>query len=86
LASKRNGTLYTGVTSNLAQRVWQHKQNMVAGFTEKYNVKILVYYEIHNNAESAISREKRIKKWRRSWKLNLIEGKNPQWKDLFKEI
>lgn len=86
LSSKRNGTLYTGVTSNLAQRVWQHKQNMVEGFTKKYNVTFLVYYEVHGNAESAIIREKRIKKWRRSWKLKLIEGKNPQWKDLFKEI
>ena len=86
LASKRNGTLYIGVTSNLAQRVWQHKHCQVEGFTKKYNVKSLVYYEIHGNAERAIIIEKRIKKWRRSWKLKLIEGKNPKWKDLFKEI
>ena len=86
LASKRNGTLYTGVTSNLAQRVWQHKQNIVKGFTKKYDVKSLVYYETHDSAESAITREKRIKKWRRAWKLQLIEDQNPLWKDLYEEI
>jgi len=86
LASKRNGTLYTGMTSNLIQRVWQHKNNLIEGFTQKYNVKILVYYEVHGNAKSAITREKRIKKWRRTWKLQLIEKLNPQWKDLYKEI
>ena len=86
LASKRNGTLYTGITSNLAQRIWQHKQNMIEGFTKKYDVKVLVYYEVHDNAESAITREKRIKKWRRSWKLRLIEDKNPHWKDLYEGI
>ena len=86
LASKRNGTLYTGVTSDLIQRVWQHKHNMVAGFTQKYGVKKLVYYEVHDNAESAITREKQIKKWRRKWKLRLIEEKNPQWTDLYDEI
>jgi putative endonuclease len=83
LASKRKGTLYTGVTSNLVQRVWQHKQNMIKGFTKKYNVKKLVYFEVHTNAESAITREKRIKKWRRAWKLELIEKNNPHWKDLY---
>lgn len=86
LASKRNGTLYTGMTSNLIQRVWQHKNNLIEGFTQKYNVKILVHYEVHGNAKSAITREKRIKKWRRAWKLQLIEKLNPQWKDLYKEI
>ena len=86
LASKRNGTLYTGVTSDLIQRVWQHKHHMVEGFTKKYRVKKLVYYEVHDNAESAITREKRIKKWRRKWKLRLIEEKNPQWTDLYNEI
>jgi putative endonuclease len=86
LTSKRNGTLYTGVTSNLVKRVWEHKQNVVEGFTKKYNVKTLVYYEVHENAESAITREKRIKKWRRSWKLRLIENKNPHWKDLYEGI
>jgi putative endonuclease len=86
LASKRNGTLYTGITSDLVKRVWQHKNNSVEGFTKKYNVKILVYYEICNDAESAITREKRIKKWGRAWKLKLIEEKNPHWKDLYDEI
>ena len=86
LASKRNGTLYTGVTSNLIQRVWQHKNDMVKGFTRKYNVKTLVYYEIHESAETAITREKKIKRWRRAWKLELIEDSNPEWKDLYEEI
>jgi putative endonuclease len=86
LASKRNGTLYTGVTSDLIQRVWQHEQDLVEGFTKKYRVKKLVYYEVHDNAESAITREKQIKKWRRKWKLRLIEEKNPQWKNLYDEI
>jgi putative endonuclease len=86
LASKRNGTLYTGITSNLIQRVWQHKNNIIEGFTKTYNVKTLVFYEVHNNVESAIAREKRIKKWRRAWKLRLIENMNPQWNDLFEEI
>ena len=86
LASKRNGTLYTGVTSDLVKKIWQHKHHLIEGFTKKYNVTLLVYYEIHENVESAINREKRIKKWQRSWKLRLIEDKNPQWKDLFKEI
>lgn len=86
LASKRNGTLYTGVTSDLIQRVWQHKQDLVEGFTKKYRVKKLVYCEVHDNAESAITREKQIKKWRRKWKLRLIEDSNPEWKDLYEEI
>jgi len=86
LASKRNGTLYTGVTSDLIKRVWQHKHHMVEGFTKKYRVKKLVYYEVHDNTESAITREKQIKKWRRKWKLRLIEEKNPQWTDLYDEI
>jgi putative endonuclease len=86
LASKRNGTLYTGVTSDLIQRVWQHKHDMVKGFTQKYGVKKLMYYEVHDDPESAITREKQIKKWRRKWKLRLIEEKNPQWTDLYDEI
>ena len=86
LASKRNGTLYTGVTSNLVQRVWQHKNNVIEGFTLKYHVKILVYYEVHENAESAITREKQIKKWRRNWKLRLIEESNPHWIVLYDNI
>ena len=86
LASKRNGTLYTGVTSNLIQRVWQHKHYVIQGFTRKYNVKTLVYYEVHENAESALTREKKIKRWRRSWKLDLIENSNPGWRDLYEGI
>ena len=86
LASKPNGTLYTGVTSNLIQRVWQHKHDVIQGFTRKYNVKILVYYEVHENAESALTREKKIKKWRRAWKLGLIEDSNPEWRDLYEDI
>jgi putative endonuclease len=86
LASARNGTLYTGITSNLIKRVWQHKHGMVNGFTAKYKVTILVYYEIHNDPESAIKREKQIKKWRRAWKLRLIENKNPHWEDLYEKI
>ena len=86
MASKRNGTLYVGVTSDLIKRVWQHKNNEVAGFTEKYDVHDLVFFEQHDNAESAIMREKRLKKWNRAWKLRLIEEKNPQWKDLYPEI
>ena len=86
LASKPNGTLYTGVTSNLIQRVWQHKNDVIQGFTRKYNVKTLVYYEVHENAESALKREKRIKRWRRAWKLGLIENSNPEWRDLYGNI
>jgi len=86
LASKRNGTLYIGVTSNLIQRVWQHKNNQVAGFTQKYNVHTLVYYELHEVMESAILREKQMKKWRRDWKIKLIEKSNPQWDDLWLTI
>ncbi len=86
LASKRNGTLYIGVTSNLVQRVWHHRNKIVEGFTKKYNVKRLVYYEAYAYAENAINREKQMKKWRRSWKIRLIEGKNPSWRDLYDDI
>jgi putative endonuclease len=86
LASERNGTLYVGVTSDLTKRIWEHKNKLVKGFTEKYGVDKVVYYEVHTDAENAILREKQIKKWNRSWKLRLIEGKNPVWKDLFDEI
>lgn len=82
LASKRNGTLYIGVTSNLTQRIGQHKQGLVEGFTKKYNVKNLVWAEEHDNIESAINREKQLKKWERDWKLKLIEADNPNWNDL----
>jgi putative endonuclease len=86
LASRKNGTLYIGVTSELAKRVWQHKNKQVDGFTKKYNVDKLVYYEIHENAESAIQREKQIKKWNRRWKLRIIEKANPAWRDLYEDI
>ena len=83
LASQRNGTLYIGVTSNLVQRIWQHKQGIVDGFTKKYGLKTLVHFEVHDTAESAITREKQIKKWERAWKLRLVEENNPEWKDLY---
>jgi len=86
LANKRNGTLYLGVTSDLVKRVWQHKNGWVQGFTKKYGVKKLVYYEIHETAENAITREKQLKKWRRAWKLKLIEEQNSQWRDLYDDI
>jgi putative endonuclease len=86
LANKRNGTLYTGVTSNLVQRVWQHKEGQAEGFTKKYGVKLLVWYEVHETMESAIAREKQIKAGNRQKKLLLIETKNPQWLDLYAEI
>jgi putative endonuclease len=83
LASKRNGTLYTGMTSDLLKRIWQHKNKLVPGFTEKYDVTNLVYYEIHDDPVNAITREKQIKKWKRAWKIRLIEKDNPEWLDLF---
>ncbi len=82
LASRRNGTLYIGVTSNLQKRVWEHKNDLVEGFTKKYVVHRLVYYELHDDMVSAIRREKQMKKWNRAWKLELIERQNPGWKDL----
>ena len=86
LASQRNGTLYTGMTSDLVKRVWQHRNGEVEGFTKRYGVKRLVFYEIHQSAESAITREKQIKKWRRKWKLCIIEKDNPYWEDLYDKI
>ncbi len=86
LSNKRNGTLYVGVTSNLVQRVWQHKNNLVPGFTQKYNIHKLVYHEICESMEAAIQQEKRLKKWNRKWKLELIEKANPEWNDLFSDI
>jgi len=82
LASKRNGTLYVGVTSDLGMRMWQHKNDFVAGFTAVHAVHRLVYYEVHATMYEAIVREKRIKEWRRAWKLRLIESSNPEWRDL----
>ena len=86
LASKRNGTLYIGVTSNLLKRVYEHKNNLVEGFTQKYNVHNLVYYESCNDVYSAIAREKRMKKWKRQWKIKAIEKLNPHWRDLYSEM
>jgi putative endonuclease len=86
LASQRNGTLYTGVTSDLIKRIWQHKNDVVQGFSQKYNVHLLVWYEVHDAIEHAILREKQIKEWKRDWKLELIEKSNPTWKDLYSEI
>jgi putative endonuclease len=85
LASKRNGTLYTGVTSDLAGRVSLHKQDLIEGFTKKYRVHLLVYYETHPTMDDAIRREKQIKEWRRRWKIRMIESMNPEWIDLFDE-
>lgn len=86
LASRYNGTLYIGVTSNLIQRIWQHKNDLVEGFTEKYGVHSLVYYELHEQMLAAIEREKQLKKWNRQWKINLTEKVNPSWKDLWLDI
>ena len=86
LASKQNGTLYTGVTSDLPKRMWEHKNNLVEGFTKKYDVHLLIYFELHEDMTAAISREKQIKKWNRAWKIQLIEKSNPQWRDLYNEI
>jgi putative endonuclease len=86
LASRRNGTLYIGVTSNLVRRIHQHGSNVVAGFVQAYGVHRLVFAEFHDTMETAILREKRLKKWRRAWKLELIERHNPQWRDLYDEL
>ena len=86
LASRRNGTLYIGVTGDLIKRVWEHRNNLVESFTKKYSVHQLVYYEHHQNMASAITREKQLKKWNRAWKLELIEKRNPDWNDLWDEI
>ncbi|SCX87892.1 putative endonuclease [Nitrosospira sp. Nl5] len=86
LASKRNGTLYIGVTGNLVKRVWEHKHDLVEGFTRKYQVHTLVYFEMHDEMAEAIQREKQLKKWNRAWKIDLIEKTNPGWRDLWQEI
>lgn len=83
LASKKNGTLYIGVTSDLIRRVYEHKNNMADGFTKKYRIHMLVFYEVHPDVREAITREQQIKKWNRSWKLRLIEQANPDWEDLY---
>jgi putative endonuclease len=86
LASGRNGTLYLGVSSDLVKRIWQHKNDVVEGFTNKYQVHLLVYYELYEDIYTAIAREKQLKNWRREWKIALIEKANPIWKDLWETI
>ncbi len=86
LASQRNGTLYTGVTNDLVRRIWEHREGLLDGFTKKYNVKLLVYFEWHEDPVSAIAREKIIKRWRRAWKIKLIQKRNPSWRDLSENL
>ena len=86
MASRQNGTLYAGSTSDLIKRVWEHKNNIIPGFTAKYKVHKLVYYEVHETYGEAARREKRFKNWCRQWKVNLIEDLNPEWHDLYEEI
>lgn len=86
LASGRNGTLYVGFTSDLAGRIQQHREGMTPGFTSRYGITRLVWYERHDDPEAGVAREKRIKRWRRAWKLALIEADNPQWRDLFDDL
>lgn len=86
LASKRNGTLYIGVTSDVVKRVWEHKNDFVESFTKRYSVHTLVWYEAHETMESAITREKALKNWKRAWKLELIEASNPGWRDRYAEV
>ncbi len=86
LTNKMYGTFYVGMTSNLPKRIWEHKNKVVEGFSKKYDLDKLVYYEAHENAESAVKREKRLKKWDRKWKIELIQKQNPDWQDLFESI
>ena len=86
LASRKHGTIYIGVTNDLVRRIYEHKQKLVPGFTKNYDVHKLVYYEIFDDPESAIMREKRLKRWKRDWKIELIEGSNPNWDDLYSEL
>lgn len=86
MASKRNGTLYIGVTNDLVRRVYEHKNNLIEGFTKKYNVHQLVYFETTSEIQSALKREKQLKKWNRQWKLDLIEKQNPNWEDLYQNL
>jgi len=86
LASRRNGTLYVGVTNDLRRRVYEHREGMVAGFTKRYRVYRLVYYEVYGTVPQAIAREKQIKAWKRAWKLEAIEGVNPDWNDLYEQL
>jgi putative endonuclease len=86
LASKKQGTLYLGVTRGLVRRIYQHREKLLPGFTSKYDVRRLVWFEVYDDPTSAISREKEIKKWRRAWKIALIEKDNPDWKDLYPDV
>jgi putative endonuclease len=86
LASKKNGTLYVGMTDDLIKRVWQHRESVADGFTKAYGVKMLVWYEIHDAREPAFTRERQIKKWNRVWKLEMIEKQNPGWRDLWDDV
>jgi putative endonuclease len=86
VSSRRNGTVYIGMTDNLARRIWEHQTGAVAGFTKKYGVKTLVWYELHESRETAFQRERQLKKWNRAWKLKLIESGNPDWRDLTAEL
>jgi putative endonuclease len=86
LTNKKEGVFYTGVTSNLLKRIYEHKNNVVEGFTKKYNTKQLAYYEVFEEIESAIKREKRLKRWNRDWKIKVIEEMNPNWEDLYNKI
>ena len=86
MASRRNGTIYIGVTSDLPKRVWEHREGRIEGFTKKYGCKLLIWFEKHDTIEAAITREKQMKEWKRGWKLRLIEEKNPNWDDLFELV
>jgi putative endonuclease len=86
LASKRNGTLYIGVTGDIARRSWEHRSDVAEGFSQRYGVKLLIYVEFHDTMPDAILREKQMKKWRRNWKLRLIEKSNPDWRDLYDDL
>ncbi|MDD4477244.1 MAG: GIY-YIG nuclease family protein [Patescibacteria group bacterium] len=86
LSNKKNGTLYVGITNNLIRRIYEHKNNLVGGFTKKYDIHNLVYYEQYDSVDDAISREKQMKKWNRKWKIELIEKDNPNWRDLYEEL
>ncbi len=86
VATGKRGTLYIGVTSNLIARTWQHREHVVDGFTKRYNVTMLVWYELHGTMDTAIQREKQLKKWNREWKLRLVQESNPEWKDLWDDI
>jgi len=86
MASKRNGTLYTGLIGDLVRGIWEHRTDFLDGFTTRYGVHMLVYYEEHASAEDTIRREKQLKRWNRQWKINLIERANPEWRDLWEDV